>query len=101
MAKVLRTHQTPNSELLHRVGYEIALLTRDAACPECIEILFESGLYRRLTAELAGNSEALEFTQATPTRPGLVMGFKYRVVYSPGVRPGSMAVITRTEILFK
>lgn len=91
MAKVLRTHQvTTNQNVKSWVREEIILLTRNVPCDECVEILIERSLYDRL--ELKGTA-----TEKT----GELLGFRYRVVHGPGVRPGSLAVITRTEILFK
>lgn len=98
MAKVLRTYQVGGDNIADMVKYEIVLLTRGVVCPECVEILFESGLYQRLAA-LPGPHE-LDFRGLNSGYP-TVLGYKFRVVHGPGVRPGSMAVITRTEIVFK
>jgi len=98
MAKVLRTHHVRSEDLVHRVWEEILFLTRGVACPECVEILFESNLYRRL---LSGKDVgALNFTHPTGGSK-TVMGFKYREVHGPGARPGSMAVLIRSEVVFK
>lgn len=88
MAKVLRTHTlSDRSAVLNKMSEEVAFLTRGVVCTECVEILIEKSL----------------FDSVLPMEPcqGKMSGFKYRVVHGPGVRPGSLAVITRTEILFK
>ena len=96
MAKVLRTHQVKSEDLARKVQEEILLLTRGVPCPECVEILLESCLYRRLVA-LADtlNSDDLSIIGDT------IMGFKCRAVHGPGVRPGSLTVVTRAEVVFK
>lgn len=90
MAKVLRTHGIPSTQdsLVKMIGEEIVLLTRNVPCGECAEILIEKSLFDR------ADFRRLIFGDK-------ILGFKYRVVHGPGVRPGSLAVITRTEILFK
>jgi len=101
MANVLRTHKMKSEDLIKKVHEEIVLLTNGVPCRDCVEILFESDLYRRLMAEADYNDNALDFKSATPSQPATVLGFKYRVVYGPGVRYGSLTVITRTEVVFK
>ncbi len=100
MAKVLRTHQITVANLTEKVKEEILLLTRGVACPDCVEILFESDLYRRLLREVGPDGGVLS-SHDKDGLPHTVMGFKYRVVYGPGVRYGSLTVITRTEVVFK
>lgn len=101
MAKILRTHQVRSEDLVQKVREEILFLTRGVACPECVEILFESGLYRRLMEAIAYCDNLLNFKAPSTDQTKTVMGFKYRVVYGPGVRPGSMAVLIRSEVVFK
>lgn len=98
MAKVLRTYQTGGDNIVDMVKYEIAVLTRGVACPECVEILIESCLFHDLMAQ-PDIYKLKPFTDNPHTAS--IMDFKFRVVHGPGVRPGSLAVITRTEILFK
>lgn len=100
MAKVLRTHKVKSEDLVQKVQEEIRFLTRGVACPECVEILFESDLYRRLLRWAGDDGGPLSFRDKGDL-PRTVMGFKYRVVYGPGVRPGSMAVLIRSEVVFK
>lgn len=100
MAKVLRTHQVRSEDLVQKVREEILFLTRGVACPECVEIIFESDLYQRLQREIQLNDRKnlLDFSNKIPAK---VLGFDYRVVYGPGVRFGSMAVLIRSEVVFK
>ena len=100
MAKVLRAHKVKPEDLTQKVQEEILFLTRGVVCPECVEILFESDLYRRLLRWAGDNGGLLSFRDKD-NLPRTVMGFKYRVVYGPGVRPGSMAVLIRSEVVFK
>lgn len=65
--------------------------------PDCVEILFESdlgGCYAKWD-----DGGVLSFHDKDGL-PHTVMGFKYRIA-RPRSPPGSLAVITRTEILFK
>lgn len=96
MAKILRTHRPNVRDLIPRVRDEILLLTRNAACPECVEVLLESCLYRRLASleSTLGTNDLLIVGDT-------IMGFKCRVVHGPGVRQGSLTVVARAEVVFK
>lgn len=98
MAKVLRTRTVAVGKLVDQVAEEIILLTNSVPCRECVEILIESCLFHDLMAQ--PDIDKLKPFTDNP-HAATIMGFKFRVVHGPGVRPGSLAVITRTEILFK
>ena len=95
MAKVLRTHQVRSEDLVQKVRDEILLLTRGVACPECVEIVFENSLFRRLAAASKSVNNSLNF------REDKVLGFRYRIVSGLGARSGGMAVLIRSEVVFK
>ena len=100
MAKVLRAHKVKPEDLTQKVQEEILFLTRGVVCPECVEILFESDLYRRLL-RWAGHNGGLLSLRDKDNLPRTVMRFNYRVAYGPGVGSGSMAVLIRSEVVFK
>lgn len=100
MAKVLRTHNVGAHNVTPYVAEEITLLTRGVTCTECVEIIFERSLYRRLMESVSAFGNTVDLNQPDG-KPSTILGFKYRVVHGLGVRPGSMAVITRAEIVFK
>jgi len=95
MAKVLRIHHVADDYLSNMVREEILFLTRGVACPECVEIVFENSLFRRLAAASKSVNNSLNF------REDKVLGFRYRVVSGLGARSGSMAVLIRSEVVFK
>ena len=95
MAKVLRIHHVADDYLSNMVREEILFLTRGVACPECVEIVFENSLFRRLAADSKSVNNSLNF------REDKVLGFRYRIVSGLGVRSGGMAVLIRSEVVFK
>jgi len=95
MAKVLRIHHVADDYLSNMVREEILFLTRGVACPECVEIVFENSLFRRLAAASKSVNNSLNF------REDKVLGFRYRVVSGLGARSGGMAVLIRSEVVFK
>ena len=95
MAKVLRIHHVADDYLSNMVREEILFLTRGVACPECVEIVFENSLFRRLAAASKSVNNSLNF------REDKVLGFRYRIVSGLGARSGGMAVLIRSEVVFK
>lgn len=100
MVNILRTHETQPETLGQKVREEIVLLTRNASCKECVEIILDVDLYRRLLVQ-SRDSNPLQFD--TSTNPPRMLGFKYRIDcdYGYGLPSGGMAVRIRSEVVFK